>query len=58
MGKSEYEHVPVLYLPTDLHQIIKDPVKRATFEASRDNAMRWAEKNGLDINNDLINFYI
>jgi hypothetical protein len=54
MGKSEYEHIPVLYLPTDLHQIIKDPVKRATFEASFDNAMRFAAKEGLDVTDPLI----
>jgi hypothetical protein len=54
MGKGEYEHVPILYLPTDLHQIIKDPVKRGTYEASFDNAMRHAAKNGLDITNDLV----
>lgn len=54
LGSAEYEHVPGLYLPTDLHQIIKDPVKRATFEASFKNAMVWAEKNGLDINDPLV----
>jgi GNAT superfamily N-acetyltransferase len=53
-GGAEYEHVPVLYLPTDLHQIIKDPVKRATFEASFKNAMNWATKNGLDVNDPLV----
>lgn len=53
-GAGEYEHVPILYLPTDLHQIIKDPVKRATFDASFRNSLIWAEKNGLDINDDLV----
>lgn len=53
-GGGGYEHVPVLYLPTDLHQIIKDPVKRATFEASMKNSLVWAEKNGLDINDPLV----
>lgn len=51
---GEYEHVPVLYLPTDLHQIIKDPVKRATFEASMVNQFKWAAKHGLDINDPLV----
>lgn len=51
---GEYEHIPILYLPTDLHQIIKDPVKRATYEASFRNGLIWAEKNGLDINDDLV----
>ena len=54
MGTGEYEHVPFLYLPTDLHQIIKDPLKRAAFESSFLNGMIWAEKNGLDINDDLV----
>lgn len=44
----------ILSFPTDLHQVIKDPVKRATFEASFKNGMVWAEKNGLDINNPLV----
>ena len=53
-GAGGYEHVPLLYLPTDLHQVIKDPVKRATYEASLRNSMIWAEKNGLDINDPLV----
>lgn len=44
----------VLSLPTDLHQVVKDPVKRATFEASVKNGMVWAEKNGLDITDPLV----
>jgi broad specificity phosphatase PhoE len=51
---GQYEHIPGLYLPTDLHQIIKDPLKRATYEASLQNALVWAERNGLDINDDLV----
>lgn len=53
-SSGQYEHIPGLYLPTDLHQIIKDPLKRGTFEASLKNAMAWAERNGLDINDDLV----
>lgn len=49
-----YEHIPGLYLPTDLHQVIKDPLKRATYEASLKNALAWAERNGMDINDDLV----
>lgn len=55
LGSAEYEHVPGLYLPTDMHQIIKDPPKRATFEASRENLLNWSERNGLDTNDDLVN---
>ncbi len=54
LGGAEYEHVPVLYLPTDLHQIIKDPLKRAAFQASFKNGLIWSEKNGLDINDNLV----
>ena len=54
LGSAEYEHVPVMYLPTDTHQIIKDPPKRATFEAAFRNGLIWAEKNGLDINDPLV----
>lgn len=51
---GEFEHVPILYIPTDLHAIIKDPPKRATFEASFHNSLVWAEKNGYDINDPLV----
>jgi hypothetical protein len=54
LGSAEYEHIPGLYLPTDLHQIIKDPPKRATFEASFKNGMNWAIKNGLDVQDPLV----
>lgn len=53
-GGGEYEHIPGLYLPTDLHQIIKDPLKRGTFEASFKNGMSWASKNGMDITDPLV----
>ncbi len=43
-----------LTLPLDIHQMIKDPVKRATFEASMHNGMVWAEKQGMDISDPLI----
>jgi hypothetical protein len=49
-----YEHIPGIYLPTDLHQVIKDPLKRAAYEASLKNAMVWAERNGMDISDDLV----
>ena len=44
----------VLSLPMNSHMVIKDPLKRATFEASFENGLVWAEKNGLDINDPLI----
>jgi hypothetical protein len=49
-----YEHIPILYLATDLHQVIKDPLKRGVYEGSLKNAMIWAERSGLDINDDLV----
>jgi broad specificity phosphatase PhoE len=49
-----HEHIPILYLATDLHQVIKDPLKRGVYEASLKNAMVWAERNGMDINDDLV----
>lgn len=44
----------VLSLPGNSHMMIKDPLKRATYYASYENAMIWAEKNGLDINDPLV----
>lgn len=44
----------ILSLPGSSHMMIKDPLKRATYYASYENAMIWAEKNGLDINDPLV----
>jgi hypothetical protein len=44
----------ILSLPGNSHMMIKDPLKRATYYASYENAMVWAEKNGLDINDPLV----
>jgi hypothetical protein len=41
-------------VPMNLHMVIKDPLKRSTFEASFENGLIWAEKNGLDINDPLV----
>lgn len=43
-----------LTLPLDIHQMIKDPVKRATYESSLQNGLIWAEKQGMNINDPLI----
>lgn len=57
-GKIGKKSLQVLYralsLPTDLHQMIKDPLKRAAYEASFMNYMKWASVNGLDINSELV----
>jgi hypothetical protein len=44
----------ILSLPSNSHMMIKDPLKRATYYASYENALIWAEKNGLDINDPLV----
>jgi len=44
----------ILSLPGNSHMMIKDPLKRATYYASYENALIWAEKNGLDINDPLV----
>jgi hypothetical protein len=44
----------VISLPTDLHMAIKDPLKRATYEASLKNSLVWHEKNGFDITDPLV----
>lgn len=44
----------ILSLPMNSHMIIKDPLKRAAFEAAFENGLIWAEKNGLDIKDPLI----
>lgn len=44
----------ILSFPGNSHMMIKDPLKRATYYASYENAIIWAEKNGLDINDPLV----
>jgi len=44
----------IISLPGNSHMMIKDPLKRATYYASYENALIWAEKNGLDINDPLV----
>lgn len=43
-----HEHYAGYDALMDLHAIVKDPPKRATFEASLKYAYEWAAKNGLD----------
>lgn len=45
---------PVLEVYTNTHAVIKDPVKRATFESSMINNLEWNKKNGMDITHPLI----
>lgn len=46
---------PILEVYTNTHAVIKDPVKRATFEASMINILNWYKKQGItDINHPLI----
>lgn len=53
-SKGEDHHIPLMYVMTDLHQVIKDPLKRAAYESSFRNAIVHAEKNGYDIKDPLI----
>src|SRR6185503_5776940 len=43
-----HEHYQFYDALTDLHPIIKDVSKRATYEASLVKGLNWAENNGLD----------
>lgn len=45
---------PVMEVYTNTHAVIKDPVKRATFESSMINNLEWNKKNGMDITHPLI----
>ncbi len=46
---------PILEVYTNTHAVIKDPVKRATFESAMINQLRWYKKNGIeDVNHPLI----
>lgn len=49
-----YEHFAGYDALMDLHAIIKDPPKRATFETSLKYAYEWAAKNDLDYTDPLI----
>jgi hypothetical protein len=49
-----HEHYQYYDALTDLHPIIKDLSKRATYEASLIKGLNWAERNGLDISDPLI----
>lgn len=49
-----HEHYQYYDALTDLHPIIKDISKRATYEASLIKGYNWAQNNGLDISDPLI----
>ncbi len=49
-----YDHHIGFDAMMDTHAIIKDPPKRATFEASKRYAYEWAAKNGLDYQDPLV----
>lgn len=50
LGRYPHQHhIPLIdFFAADAHIMIKDPVKRATFEASLINHLNWYEKNGVD----------
>jgi len=46
---TQKHHIPILDLfAADAHIMIKDPVKRATFEAAQMNTMKYYADNGID----------
>lgn len=52
--EQSHEHYAGYDALMDLHTIIKDPPKRATFEASLRYAYDWAAKNNIDYTDPLI----
>lgn len=53
-SEKSHEHFAGYDALMDMHAIIKDPPKRATFEASLQYAYNWAAKQGWDISDPLI----
>lgn len=54
LDSEHFDHIPGLDLPTDLHQVIKEPVKRATFQYALTKIINSMEKQGIDVNNPLV----
>lgn len=51
---QHYDHIPILDLPTDLHQVIKGPPKRAMFQYALTKILDAEQKKGVDINHPLV----
>lgn len=51
---QHYDHIPILDLPTDLHQVIKGPPKRAMFQYALTKILDAEQKKGIDINHPLV----
>lgn len=54
LEKQHFDHIPGLDLPTDLHQVIKGPVKRAMFEYALTKILADQQAQGIDINHPLV----
>lgn len=54
LEKQHFDHIPILDLPTDLHQVIKGPAKRATFEYALTKILSSQQAQGIDINHPLV----
>jgi len=54
LEKQHFDHIPVLDLPTDLHQVIKGPPKRAMFEYALTKILADQQSKGIDINHPLV----
>lgn len=54
LDTQHYDHIVGLDFPTDLHQVIKGPPKRAMFEYALTKILDAQQKNGIDITHPLV----
>ena len=54
LEQTPHDHIPILDLPTDLHQVIKGPPKRAMFQYALTKILDAEQKKGVDINHPLV----
>lgn len=54
-----FKHYPIYdFLSGDLHSIVKDPAKRAAYAAAQSKYFAQAERQGLDVNDPLVQYAI
>jgi len=54
LESQHFDHIPILDLPTDLHQVIKGPAKRAMFEYALTKILADQQAQNIDINHPLV----
>lgn len=54
LEKQHFDHIPILDLPTDLHQVIKGPPKRGMFEYALTKILADQQAKNIDINHPLV----